>query len=122
MPIEKVLVAVAWLLIATNTAQAGAMSASEISAKLIGNELCTPKSGGLFADLVFCFTYRRDGTFHLRKDEPGEVVNWTFDNDRLCLFKVGTPKETSCANFEQFEDRRFRVNGKDVVCLGPCED
>lgn len=122
MCIRPAVSAFGWLLCLVATANAGAMSAVEIRAKLIGKELCTPKSGGLFADLVFCFTYQRDGTFHLKKEEAGEVVNWAFEADRLCIFKIATPQNRSCAAFEQFEERRFRVNGKDTVCVGSCED
>ena len=113
---------VCWLAASTGAAKAGAMTASDIQARLIGQELCTPKSGGLFADLVFCFTYRRDGTFHMKSDEPGDVVNWAFEADQLCLYKLASPKNRSCASFEPFGESRFRVNGKDTVCLGPCED
>ena len=114
--------ALGWLLCSIAAADASGMSAAEIQAKLIGKELCTPKSGGLFADLVFCFTYQRDGTFHLRNEEAGENVNWMFDADQLCLFKIAAPEARSCVVFEQFGERRFHVNGKDTVCVGPCED
>jgi hypothetical protein len=111
------------LLAATlSPARAAPLTASEINAEIVGRELCTPKSGGLFADLIFCFTYRRDGTFQLKPDNPSEPVGWVLDEDRLCLFKLKAPKDRSCATFERAAEHRFRVNGKDIVCVGPCAD
>jgi hypothetical protein len=98
------------------------MTASEIQAALVGQELCTARSGGLISELIFCFTYNRDGTFKLKKADTGEITNWNFDKDQICLFKVSNPKEKSCAAYERVSDKRFKVNGKDTVCLGPCED
>ena len=105
-----------------SVAEAAPMTASEITATLIGRELCTPKSGGLFADLTFCFIYGKDGAFKFAKADPGEPAIWAFDKDQLCLFKASNPKEKSCASFEREGDKRFKVNGKDHVCIGVCED
>ncbi len=101
---------------------AAQMTGAEIRSSIIGHELCTPKSGGLFADLVFCFTYGRDGLFKFSKGDPGEATRWVFDNDQVCLFKASSPKDKSCASFERINDKRFKVNGKDNICLGACED
>ena len=122
MPKRVGLGAAALLCGLSGPALADPMTAPEIRATLVGHELCTSKSGGLFADLEFCFTYGQDGSFKLRKADPGEVVNWVFDQDQICLFKVSSPKDRSCASFEKVGDRRFKVNGKDTVCLGACED
>lgn len=103
-------------------ARAAQMTASEIRASLIGHELCTPKSGGLFADMTFCFTYGSDGTFKFRQSDAGEAANWAFEKDQICLFKSSSPKDKSCASFERTSGKRFKVNGKDDVCLGACED
>ena len=103
-------------------ALAAQMTAAEIRASLIGRELCTPKSGGLFADMTFCFTYGSDGTFKFRQADAGEAANWAFDKDQICLFKLSNPKDKSCASIERSGGKRFKVNGKDDVCLGACED
>ena len=114
--------AAASLLCLAPRAEAAQMTASEIQSAIIGRELCTPKSGGLFADMTFCFTYGRDGTFKFSKADPGEPALWAFDKDLVCLYKASNPKEKSCASFERAGDKRFKVNSKDSVCLGACED
>jgi hypothetical protein len=101
---------------------AAPMTASEIRATLIGHELCTPRSGGLISELMFCFTYKPDGTFKFAKADPGQAALWAFDKDQVCLYKATNPKERSCASFERESDKRFTVNGKDHVCIGSCED
>ena len=103
-------------------AAAAQMTSAEINATLIGRELCTPKSGGLFADMTFCFTYNKDGSFKFARADAGEPALWVIDRDQLCLFKASNPKERSCASFEREGERRFKVNGKEHVCLGACED
>ena len=98
------------------------MTASEIRATLIGPVLCTPRTGGLISELMFCFIYQPDGTFKFARADRGQAALWAFDKDQVCLFKASNPKERSCASFERESDKRFTVNGKDHVCLGACED
>ena len=115
-------IVVALLCLVAGPALAAPMTASEVRATLIGRELCTPKSGGLFADLTFCFTYGQDGSFKFARADAGEPALWAFDKDQVCLYKASNPKERSCASFEREGDKRFKVNGKDHICIGACED
>lgn len=118
----KMTVGLLWLAVVASPAFAASMTTAEMRNALIGRELCTARTGGLIADLTFCFTYGRDGSFKMLKADSGEVTNWVFDNDQICLFKVAKPKERSCASFERQSEKRFLVNGKEPVCVGSCEE